>query len=792
MRQDDPPTDHPSVEDPGVPLTVPRRGMAHATEPYILYPAIAVLVLAAIWGTTLTLIKGERAAAERTAELSTHQLAETYEAQVVRALREIDHTLKMVKYAYDVWGAQEVLPKLRERTLLPPPLLFEIRITDSKGRIVASTHSSSMANVANRDVFQSQRHADVLSISLPRRRPETGAWRLDFSRRLNTPDGAFAGIVMLSVDASYFVSSYETSQLGEHGMLGLLGPDGIFRVRRSGDSVAAGDRAKHAALWIQSGDETKKDSWVASCPWDGVRRYISARQLYGFPWAVVVGLSIDEQLAGVRRDRRTYLWRASAASLLVIAVLTVLGRMSRQLALTRARIVEERLAHAARDKYLAYHDSLTKLPNRSLFSTLLGQGIRQAHRDSRELAVLFLDLDHFKHINDTLGHEAGDQLLQELAGRLTASLRDSDTIARLGGDEFVILLPALDQEKYAATVAQKVLTVVGHPFLLKGDEFRVTASIGISTYPQDGLDEQTLIKNADTAMYQAKEEGKNNYQFYSDKLNAESLERLTLETGLRHALEHHEFELHYQTKQDIVSGRITGMEALLRWQHPDLGTLAPMQFIPVAEDAGLIVPIGKWVLRTACLQNVAWQKQGLPHLSMSVNMTAHQFYDEHLLRDLAAILGETGMEANLLELEISESLLMRDMEKNMQILTGLKAMGIRIAIDDFGVGYSSLTVLNKFPLDTIKIDRTYIRDFAKVAENKDLTDAIIAMGRTLSMTVVAQGVETEEQAEYLRQNSCTEFQGFYISKPVPAEQIVDLLRAQVGMGEGEGTTSAAD
>jgi predicted signal transduction protein with EAL and GGDEF domain len=369
-------------------------------------------------------------------------------------------------------------------------------------------------------------------------------------------------------------------------------------------------------------------------------------------------------------------------------------------------------------------------------------------------------------------------LLQEVADRLRTNLRDSDIVARLGGDEFVILLPELSDEKYAATVARKVLSVLGQPVLLRGEEFRITGSIGISTYPQDGLDEQTLIKNADTAMYQAKKEGKNNYQFYSDELNAESLARLTLESGLRHALERHEFELHYQVRQDIRSGRITGMEALLRWQHPDLGTLAPMQFIPVAEDAGLIVPIGKWVLKTACAQNVAWQRQGLPHLIMSVNISMRQFYDERLLEELKAILSDTGMDANLLELEVSENLLMRDVARNLRILSGLKEMGVRVAIDDFGVGYSSLATLKKFPLDTIKIDRAYIRDLVEVDENKDLTDAIITMGRSLSPTVVAQGVETQEQAEYLRRNACAELQGFLIGRPGPADQIVEVLRAQ--------------
>lgn len=778
MSPDDPSTDHASTEGHDIPPTMLRRGMAYATESHILYPAMAMLALVAIWWTTLSLIKSERTAAEHSAVMSSHQLAETYEAQVVRALREIDETLKVVKYSYELRGKTGVLQELKARALLPPPLLFDIRIADAKGDVLSSTNPVTVTNVADLDVFQRQRREDVISVGRPRRNPTSDTWRLDFSRRLDAPNGGFAGIVMLTVDAAYFVSGYEKSQLGEHGMLGILGTDGIFRVRRSGDSVSAGDQTDFAALTLHSPDETASEAMLTIAPWDGVLRYTSARKLYAFPLAVIVGLSSDEQLAGVRRDRLVYLWRAFGASLLVIVVATALSRLSRQLALSRMRIVEQRLANAARDEYLAYHDSLTQLPNRSLFSKLLGQGIQQAHRYKRELAVLFLDLDHFKHINDTLGHEAGDQLLQEMAGRLKGCLRDSDTVARLGGDEFVILLSELAEEKYAATVAQKVLIAVGRPFLLQGDEFRVTASIGISTYPRDGLDEQTLTKNADTAMYKAKEEGKNNYQFYSDKLNAESLERLTLESGLRHALEHHEFELHYQTKQDIPSGRITGMEALLRWRHPDLGILAPMQFIPVAEDAGLIVPIGKWVIRTACAQNMAWQQQGLPRLSMSVNLTTRQFYDKRLLQDLKAILADTGMDAHLLELEISEGLLMHNVQKNLPILTGLKDMGIRIAIDDFGVGYSSLTALKKFPLDTIKIDRTYIRDFARVEEHKDLTDAIIAMGKSLSLTVVAQGVETQEQAEYLRRNACTELQGFYISKPVPAEQIATLLRRQ--------------
>jgi diguanylate cyclase (GGDEF)-like protein len=772
------PSNRGIFKDMGASDAMLRHWLNLATEPHILYPAMAVFILTLFWWMTLNLIRDQRAAAERAAAVLSHELAETYEAQVIRAIREIDQTLKVVKYAVELKGKQAVLQELKAKDLLPPDLLFVVSITDSKGEVVASTRPPVISNVADQDYFQRQRQADALSVGRPRRNPGSEEWKLQFSRRLNAPDGRFSGIVMVSVDAAYFVSGYEASKLGEHGILGILGTDGIFRVRRSGETVSAGDMTDFTAMAAHTLGEGTGKAALTTNAWDSVRRYTSAHLLYDLPLAVIVGLSADEQLAATRRDKRAYLWRASAGSVLLILVVGVLGRLSQQLALSRQRAAEALVAHAEHVEHLAYHDGLTGLPNRSLFSKLLSQSIHQAHRHDRQLAVLFLDLDHFKHINDTLGHDAGDQLLQEVANRLKTCLRDSDTVARLGGDEFVVLLPELEEEKYVSTVAQKILSAVARAFALMGEEFRVTASIGISTYPQDGLDEQTLTKNADIAMYQAKEEGKNNFQFYSEKLNALSLERLTLESSLRHALEHHEFQLHYQVKQDIHSGRITGVEALLRWQHPDLGTVAPMQFIPIAEETGLIVPIGKWVLNTACLQNVAWQKQGLPPLSMAVNLTPRQFYDGNLLADLTAILAATGMDARLLELEITESLLMRDVGKTMRILTGLKDMGIRIAIDDFGLGYFSLSTLKQFPLDTIKIDRSFIRDVANVAEDKDITEAIIAAGRALSLTVVAQGVETKEQAEYLLQNACDEFQGFYLNKPAPADQITELLRMQ--------------
>jgi diguanylate cyclase (GGDEF)-like protein len=753
-----------------------HRRVGRIAEPQILFPLIAVLLLAATWGVTLGLIRFKHAEAEHDAAILSRELLGTYEAQVVGVLREIDQTLNLVKFWYERAGKRGTLAELAERGLLPPDLVFSVGIADRNGTMVESTRPLGTVSVADQDYFRKQRDSGTIFVGqLPR--GATGEGRLPFTRRLSAANGDFDGAVIVAVDAAFFVSGYDAPKLGEHGVLGILGTDGIFRVRRSGESMFSGDVIDVSSL-LPKPDEAEAEPQVSRSSWDGMQRWISAREIYGFPLAIVVGLSQDEQLAAVKRDSIVYIWRAAAGSLGIVLLTALLGRMSWQLTQSRLRESESKLEHARRVEYLAYHDGLTGLPNRSMFSKLLSQRISEARRYDRQLAVAFLDLDRFKQINDTLGHEAGDQLLQEVATRLQDCVRDSDTVARLGGDEFVVLLPELEDGKCAAIVAHKILAVIGKTFTLIGHEFRVTASIGISVYPQDGQDEQTLTKNADIAMYQAKAEGKNNFQFYSDKLNANSLERLTLESSLRHALERDEFRLHYQAKRDIRSGRIAGVEALLRWEHPDLGTITPMQFIPVAEETGLIVPIGKWVLKTACLQSMAWQDEGLPPLSIAVNMSARQFSDEYLLQDLQSILKATGMNPQLLELELAESLLIHDVENTLRILTGLKSLGVRIAVDDFGTGYSSLATLQRFPLDTVKIDRSFIGDLAGPSQNAALADAIVAMGKSLSLTVIAQGVETKEQADFLRAHACDELQGFYFNRPLPAYQFAQLMRAQ--------------
>jgi diguanylate cyclase (GGDEF)-like protein len=435
-------------------------------------------------------------------------------------------------------------------------------------------------------------------------------------------------------------------------------------------------------------------------------------------------------------------------------------------------------AAAERIEHLAYHDKLTDLPNRSMFARRLDRALNDAKLRQRRFAVLFLDLDRFKNINDTLGHQAGDTLLQEVSTRLRACLGGRDMVARLGGDEFVVLIQSAGDKEHLAAIAKKLLVAIAQPFHMNGQEFRVTASLGIGVYPDDGYDERVLMKNADIAMYQAKEDGKNSFAFYSAALDQHSVERLAFESSFRHAVDEQQFEVHYQPKVDCVTGSITGVEALLRWEHADLGHVSPVKFIPVAEETGLIVPLGRWVLKTACAQQVAWVRQGLAPIRMAVNLSPRQFSDEHLREDVLSILSETGMDPTHLELEITESMLMRNVDKATEVLTAFAAKGIRLSVDDFGTGYSSLSNLKQFPIDTIKVDRSFVRDLPSNKGDQAIAEAIIAMGRTLSMTVIAEGVETSEQADFLREHGCDEFQGFYFSKAIPAVGIGEMLEAQ--------------
>ncbi|MYM81015.1 EAL domain-containing protein [Duganella sp. FT50W] len=430
---------------------------------------------------------------------------------------------------------------------------------------------------------------------------------------------------------------------------------------------------------------------------------------------------------------------------------------------------EEELMHLAR------HDALTGLANRTLLLDRVSQAIAQARRSGNQVAMLFLDLDRFKTINDSLGHDAGDSVVVEVGRRLKQAVRDADTVARFGGDEFVVLLPELPHEHIAAALAQKILTALFQPMLIQGHELAPACSVGISLFPRDGTDGKTLLRNADAALYQAKALGRGNYQFYSEEMNARTLDRLTLESGLRHAVERGELQLKYQPQIELASGHIVGAEALLRWYPAGQDLVMPDAFITIAEETGLIVPIGEWVLRTACAQQVAWRRAGLPALRMAVNLSARQFRQPGLDAMVARVLADTGCHADALELEITESVLMDRADAAAVTLQRLSDMGVQLAIDDFGTGYSSLSYLKRFPINALKIDRSFVSDISSDADDGAIAGAVIALAHSMGLTVVAEGVETRQQHDFLRQLNCDLAQGFYFSQPLPAAALEHIL-----------------
>lgn len=455
--------------------------------------------------------------------------------------------------------------------------------------------------------------------------------------------------------------------------------------------------------------------------------------------------------------------------------------------------ITERKQAEERIQQLAYYDALTGLPNRSLLQDRLNQVLAQAKRDKRQVGIMFLDLDRFKRINDTLGHVVGDQLLKIVAQRLSECIRKTDTVARLGGDEFVVLLSSINRIQDVTTIARKILDTLSDPVSLAGQEVFSSGSIGIALYPMDGEDEDALLRNADTAMYVSKERGRNTYQFFSEEMNLKAVERLTLETHLRRAFQLNQFSLYYQPQIDLATGRMTGMEALLRWNHPERGLVSPATFIPLAEESGLIIPLGEWVLRTACAQAKAWQEQGHPILRLGVNLSARQFNQPGLASLVESILIETGLEPDCLELELTESAIMESATDAILTLTDLRVRGIHLAIDDFGTGYSSLSYLKNFPIDRIKIAQNFVCDIPQDTDDAAIVEAVIALAKSLRLRVIAEGVETKEQMDFLKVRGCNEMQGFYFSKPLPVEKFTELMEAGIGSdniclfrGEGEG------
>jgi diguanylate cyclase (GGDEF)-like protein/PAS domain S-box-containing protein len=826
-----------------------------------------------------------------------HELTDTYEAQVLRALREIDQVLKLIRYTNNLRGGID-LADLKQRGLLPPDLVFTVSLADESGRVVASTRPRASESIAGRDYFEAQRTGDVFAVGRPDR-PASGEQPLHFSRRLDRLDGRFGGVVVVSAPAAYFASGYESAKLGNHGVLGILGSDGIFRVRRTGDDVVTGEETDYAAALDTAG--AAGAAFVNR--WDGVRRYTNARELFEFPLAVLVGFSEAEQFAVVNDRAETYLWRATGGSVLLILIVAGLwqlahsrARASRALEsevvirrqmeailhlrnraiessvnailildlaregppieyvnkaferitgygaaevmgraiefllgsepdqpgmseirmalrerreghavlrnyrkdgrlfwndfyiapvrgttqeathfvgvmndVTEAKTYEEQLAHQAK------FDALTGLANRNLLQDRLQQAIVSAHRTEGTVTAVFLDLDHFKLVNDSLGHHVGDELLCAIAERLKASVRESDTVARLGGDEFVLVLPGIAEADITPLI-DKLLGNLSAPIMLGDRPFRPTCSIGVANHPHDGEDADMLLSNADAAMYRAKELGRNRFQFFTADVHERIRARMELESSLRLALERDEFELHYQPQVCLKTGTILGVEALLRWRRPDKGLVPPGAFIGFAEETGLIVPIGQWVLGRACEQNRRWQDEGLPAIPVSVNMSARQCEQPDVAAVIESALRKAGLAASHLELEITESVSMANPEQSVPLMRRLKETGVQLAIDDFGTGFSNLSYLRRFPVDRLKIDLSFVREITTDPGSLAISEAIITMSHSLRLQVVAEGVESKEQAELLGTRDCDVIQGHYFSPPVPPDEFARMLK----------------
>ena len=439
------------------------------------------------------------------------------------------------------------------------------------------------------------------------------------------------------------------------------------------------------------------------------------------------------------------------------------------------RILQQRKRAQDRITHIAFHDDLTSLPNRLMFRQQLDRALSRHRRAGTQLAILFLDLNRFKLINDSLGREAGDVLLRHVADRLRTQSREGNTLARMGGDEFAVLIEDHENLLDISACAQRLIEQLSAPYTLGTRECNVTLSVGISVFPADGNASQALLEAADLAVHRAKATGRNNYLFYLPAMNVHTLEKLELESDLAHALERGEFLLHYQPKVDTLTGSITGTEALLRWKHPRRGLIPPMDFIPLAEETGLIIPIGEWVLATACARNKAWQDQGLPKLSIAVNLSVRQFEDPLLLPKLTRIIHASGLDPSSLELEMTESIVMAQGDSAVEVLGKLKSIGVQIAIDDFGTGYSSLAYLKRFPIDTLKVDRSFIRDIPADSGDRNITRAIISMAHSLKLKVVAEGVETAEQLRFLRVQCCDAVQGYFLYRPLPEWEVADVL-----------------
>ncbi|WP_419769574.1 MAG: putative bifunctional diguanylate cyclase/phosphodiesterase [Candidatus Marinarcus sp.] len=654
-----------------------------------------------------------------------------------------------------------------------------LRVANAQGRFIYDAsgilHS---ATINDRDYFLRNRantHGELV-ISKPLFARITHNWVVTLSRPITDEKGEFAGLIQAAVRAEYFQNMYASLDMGATRSITLFDDKLRMLARFPAKDEQLGRPINSSFLrdFIKNAETEKNYTTISAV--DGIERHYMTRKVGEYPLYIVVGHTTEDQLSQWYQE---LYW--SIAGVVVLGgalfglIIVWLNSYDSALALAK-RMTSAYKETVERIQHIAEHDSLTDLPNRIFLEQHMTSIIAKTIGRRVELVLMFLDLDHFKDVNDTLGHAVGDKLLIQVAERLQKNLNEEDTISREGGDEFTVLLKGYSSLAHVAETAKRLIEAIKQPFLVDNHEFMISASIGISVYPQDGADIMTLLKNADTAMYQAKSDGGGKFHFFNEEMNTRVLNRVAMITNLRQALEHDEFVLHYQPQVDGVSGRIIGVEALIRWYHPEQGIIPPLQFIPAAEESGLINVIGDWVLKQACTQLKQWMDLGLREITMAVNISAVQLRQSDFMIKVLDAMSQSKIPAHCLELEITESALIRDTQRIVSMLEELRDNGIRLSVDDFGTGYSSFGYLKNLPFDKIKIDQSFVRELPESENDASIIQAIIGVANSLKMELIAEGVETQKQREFLLNQKCQQMQGYYFGKPVSASEMEELLR----------------
>ena len=727
-------------------------------------PLFGFLLLGVLWIVILSRLQVEKEASYRESSASSAILSAALEQHTIKAIHQVDQITRFIKYEFEKSPEHFDLRTTVDKGVVQSDTLIQISLIDKDGKLITTTaeNDPKPIDLSDREHFliHKRENDDQLFISTPVLGRISKHWTLQITRRLNYPDGSFAGVVVVSEDPAYFTNDfYNNAAIGKDGVISVVSDNGVILARRTGSTSQTPGTFSAAGTYPIG----RHVSGVYDDPIDGISRIVSYRHIDGYPLGVMVGLSETEELADYYHTRNVYLMMGGFITLALIAFFGVSTGLISKLLGRESEMVD-----------LVEYDVLTELPNRYHTLKLLRQEVGQATYVGR-LALLYIDLDNFKTVNDTLGHNAGDAVLQMTAIRLEDTVGDAGMLARIGGDEFVVVMRGDHVEEAATRLAESIEQTLREPFDLQGTAFVLHASIGIALHTIADESEIDLLKKADLAMYSAKDAGKGCYAFYSPALSHRADHLMKWEQQLRVALAEGQLFLAYQPKIDLTHKCIAGFEALVRWDHPTQGLISAGDFIPVAESTGLIVPIGDFVLESACRQLGLWQRQGHGSLTLAINISSVQFWRGDILDTVSRCLREFNVPPYRLELEITETAMMEYPDLVSEKIFALKRLGVRIALDDFGTGYSSLSYLNRFAVDTLKVDKSFVQAIPHDRSVCVMVSAIIGLARSLGLTVVVEGTETDEQIAWLASVGHVEAQGFFFSRPVPASDIAALI-----------------